>query len=69
MKSILNKRIFRELRQNFVRYSALFLLIVLGMYIVTGMVASSETVIQGTGEKSKANCVEDGEFSVFSSAY
>ncbi|MDE7137857.1 MAG: ABC transporter permease, partial [Ruminococcus sp.] len=37
----------------------------LGMYIVTGMVASSETVIQGTGEKSKANCVEDGEFSVF----
>ncbi|MDE5621358.1 MAG: ABC transporter permease, partial [Ruminococcus sp.] len=65
MKRILNKRIFREFRQNFVRYSALFLLVVLGMYIVTGMVASSETVIQGTGEKSKANCVEDGEFSVF----
>ena len=65
MKSILNKRIFRELKQNFVRYFALFLLVVLGMYIVTGMVASSETVIQGTAEKSKSNCVEDGEFSVF----
>lgn len=65
MKNILNKRIFRELKQNFARYLALFLLVVLGMYIVAGMVASSETVIQGTDEKSRSNCVENGEFSVF----
>lgn len=65
MKRVLNKRIFRELKQNFVRYAALFLLIVLGMYIVTSMVASSENVIQGTAEKNEINCVEDGEFTVF----
>lgn len=65
MKGVLNKRIFRDLKQNFIRYSALFLLIVLGMYIVTSMVASSENVIQGTVEKNSINCVEDGEFSVF----
>lgn len=65
MKKILNKRIFRDLRQNFVRYLALFFLVVLGMYIVTSMVASSENVIQGTIEKNQIRCVEDGEFSVF----
>lgn len=65
MEKILNKRIFRDLRQNFVRYLALFFLVVLGMYIVTSMVASSENVIQGTIEKNQIRCVEDGEFSVF----
>ncbi|WP_028521615.1 ABC transporter permease [Ruminococcus flavefaciens] len=65
MKRVLNKRILRDLRHNFVRYAALFLLVVLGMYIVTSMVASSENVIQGTIEKNGINRVEDGEFSVF----
>lgn len=51
MKRVLNKRILRDLRHNFVRYAALFLLVVLGMYIVTSMVASSENVIQGTIKK------------------
>ena len=65
MKKVLNKRILRDLKNNFARYAALFLLIVLGMYIVTSMVASSENVIRGTIEKNELNCVEDGEFSVF----
>ncbi|MGN1110927.1 MAG: ABC transporter permease, partial [Oscillospiraceae bacterium] len=65
MNRVLNKRIFRDLRENFLRYSALFLMIVMGMYIIISVVGAAEAVITGTEEKGAENHVEDGQFSVF----
>ena len=49
----------------FVRYFALFLLLVMGMYLVVSLIASADTIINGVNEKAKANKLEDGEFEVF----
>ncbi|MCM1022504.1 MAG: ABC transporter permease [Prevotella sp.] len=65
MNRVLNKRIPRDLKENFPRYLALFLLIVLGMYIIIAMIASSETIIQGTDKNAEKNHLEDGQFAVF----
>lgn len=65
MQRILRRRVFRELKENRFRYLALGLLIVLGMYIVIGLVGAADTVIIRTAETAKANRVEDGQFSVF----
>ena len=45
MNKVLSKRIPREFKSNLPKYIALLLLIVLCMYLVTAMVASSETII------------------------
>lgn len=65
MNRILFKRILRDIEENFWRWSALFLMIVLGMYIVVAVVGGAETVITGSRRKAEANRVESGEFSVF----
>ena len=65
MNKVLNKRILRDLKSNFLRYFALFLLIVMGMYIIVAMIASAETIIQGTEENAENNHLEDGQFAVF----
>ena len=65
MNKVLNKRILRDLKENFLRYFALFLLIVMGMYIIVAMIASAETIIQGTEENAEINHLEDGQFAVF----
>lgn len=65
MNRVLNKRILRGLKENFLRYFALFLLIVMGMYIIVAMIASAETIIQGTEENAEKNHLEDGQFAVF----
>ena len=65
MNKVLNKRILRDLKSNFLRYFALFLLIVMGMYIIVAMIASAETIIQGTEENGSNNHLEDGQFAVF----
>ena len=62
---VLNKRIFRDLRENFLRYVALFLMIVMGMYIIISVVGAAEAIITGTEEKGAENHLEDGQFSVF----
>ncbi len=62
---VLNKRIFRDLRENFLRYLALFLMIVMGMYLIVSMVGAAETIICGTADKAKENRTEDGQFAVF----
>ena len=48
MQKILRKRIFRDLRENFLRYLALGFLIILGMYIIISLVAAADTIISGT---------------------
>lgn len=65
MNKVLNKRILRDLKSNFLRYLALFLLIVLGMYIVIAIVGAANTIITGTELKAEENKVEDGQFGVF----
>lgn len=65
MNKVLSKRIPREFRSNLPKYIALLLLIVLCMYPVTAMVASSETIIIRTDEHNTANHVEDGQFTTF----
>lgn len=65
MKKVFGKRIPRELRENFRRWFALFLMIALGMYIVTSIVGAAENIIVGSREHSEKNLVEDGEFTTF----
>ena len=48
MNKILSRRLLRDLRENCGRYLALFLLIVMGIFIVVSIVDSAEVVIQGT---------------------
>lgn len=65
MQRLLSKRVLRELKNNFFRYLALFLLIAFGMYIVVSIVAAAETVIAGVSDSQQRNQVEDGQFGVF----
>lgn len=65
MNRALNKRILRDLKENFLRYFALFLLIAMGMYIIVAMIASAETILFGTEENAENNHLEDGQFAVF----
>ena len=62
---VLNKRILRDLKQNFLRYFAVFIVISIAMYVVVGMAGSAETVMNGVKEHAEQNAVEDGQFSVF----
>lgn len=65
MKKIWRRRMFRDLKENRLRYLALGLLIILGMYMVIGLVGAADTIIIGTQKIARANCVEDGQFGVF----
>lgn len=65
MNKVLAKRLKRDLKGNFGRYLALFLMIVMGMYIIVGMVGAAETIISQTAVSGEKNNVEDGEFTVF----
>lgn len=65
MNRVLRKRLLRDFRSNFMRYFALLLLIIMGMYIVVSVVGAAETIITGSTKKAEKNCVEDGQFSVF----
>ena len=65
MNKVFGKRIPRELRENFRRWLALFLMIALGMYIVISVVGAAENIIIGSREHSENNFVEDGEFTTF----
>lgn len=65
MNKIFGKRILRELKDNFFRYLALVLLIIMGMYIIVSIVGSAETTITGTKLKAEENKVESGQFGTF----
>ncbi len=65
MIQILNKRIKRELKENFVRYLSLMLLIALGMFMVISIVAAAETIIIGTDKLGDESRVEDGQFTMY----
>ena len=65
MGKILNKRIFRELKNNLLRYLILFALVAVSIYMVISMVSAAETVVNGSAEANERNAVEDGEFTTF----
>lgn len=65
MNRVLRKRLKRDIKNNFGQYLALFLMIVMGMYIIVGMVGAAETIITQTTVKGIENNVEDGEFTLF----
>ena len=65
MHKVLGKRVFRDFKKNILSYLALMLLIILGMYMITGMVGAAETIIHGTKLTAKEHFLEDGEFQVF----
>jgi putative ABC transport system permease protein len=62
---ILNKRIFRELKHNFIRYLALFVLIATGLGVISGMAASVDSIVESTTEYQERCNMEDGSFSLF----
>ena len=65
MNKVLGKRFLRDLRTNFGRYLALFLLFVMGIYLVISIVGASELILQGTENQKSVNKVEDGQFTAF----
>lgn len=65
MQKILSRRVWRSLKKHAVRYLALGALIILGMYMVIGMVGAADTIMLGVEQSGGKTCVEDGQFSVF----
>lgn len=65
MQKLLFKRTLRDLKSNFFRYMALFLLIILCMFIVVGTIGSAVSVIESVNKRAEANHLEDGQFGVF----
>ena len=65
MQRILSKRVLRDIRENLLRYLALFFLVALVMYMVVAIVGAAETIIQGTKESGRIHHREDGQFGVF----
>lgn len=65
MQRILGKRIFRDLKENILRYTALAALVIFTMYIVVGIIGAADTIMTGTDKSAKEHHVEDGEFTVF----
>lgn len=62
---VINKRIVRDFKKNIFRYTALFFIIFLGLFMLIGIASGAETVIHGVEEYGKTNKIEDLEFSVF----
>lgn len=63
---IMNRRIIREFRTNWLRYTALLLLIVFGFAFVVGASASNECIVRTIEDHFKTSKLEDGSFSTLS---
>ena len=65
MQNILKNRVFRDLKENLLRYLAIGMLIILGMYIIISLIGAADTIILGVDKKAEENQMEDGQFRVF----
>lgn len=65
MNRVLSKRFPRQIKADLFRYSSLFLMIALCMYIVIALVDAAEIVIQGTANNQRESNLEDGQVTVF----
>ena len=61
---VLNKRIFRQLKENLVLYLAVFIIIVLGLGMVFGGVAGGDSIVASIQDNYREANIEDGHFSV-----
>lgn len=65
MKQVLRKRIPRQLIDNWPRYLALTIIIIMCMYIVISLVGAAENIIQGTEKAQEESHLEDGQVTTF----
>lgn len=65
MQNILKNRVFRDLKENLLRYLAIGMLIILGMYIIISLIGAADTIILGVDKKAEENQMEGGQFRVF----
>lgn len=65
IKMVLNKRIYRDLKNSFFRYLAVFCVVAIAMYVVVGMAGAAETVMTGVSRHAEKNMVQDGQFTLF----
>jgi putative ABC transport system permease protein len=61
---ILNRRIIRELRSNIVRYASLFFLLLMGMTLIIGLSAATDSITETVKSHTQKNNLEDGSFSL-----
>ena len=66
MDKILRKRIPRQLYNNWPRYLALVLIIIMSMYLIVSIVGAAEVIIRGTDEAQIESNIEDGQVTTFS---
>jgi putative ABC transport system permease protein len=59
---VINKRVKRELKENIVRYIGLFLLVLLGVSIIIGFAASTDSINHTVDQAADRNLLEDGHF-------
>lgn len=64
MNRVLKKRLPRELKKDFWRWLALFLMTAFGMAVVVSVAGGAENIISGSSECAEINRVEDGEFTM-----
>lgn len=62
---ILNKQILRELKGNFFRYACIFILVVVGISIVTAYASAANSVKLALREEQENCNAEDGDFQVY----
>lgn len=65
MQRILRRKMLRELRENWLRYLALGLMITFAMYLIVSLIGAADTIIVGSAEHAERNHLEDGQFTVF----
>ena len=65
MKRVLFKRYIRDIRKNFFRYAALFMLIAACMFLVVAIVDSAYSIIEGTKEVQEKMRLEDCQVTLF----
>ena len=65
MKRVLFKRYLRDIKKNFFRYFALFLLIAVCMFLVVAIVDSAYSIIEGTKELQERTHLEDCQVTLF----
>ncbi len=62
---ILNRRVFRELINNPIKYLALFFIVTLAVAVVVGMAASTDSINKTVTNYQELGNLEAGEFSVY----
>lgn len=65
MQRVLRKRMLRDLKVNALRYLALSLMIIMGMFLVITIVGSAQNLTNGTIDLAKEHNLENGEFTLF----